>query len=340
MQSTLTLKDADPHDIFVIEPEIVRALRASKSSSNPAQDAANGPSAAQAQVTSNVAPAVAPDLAPGVPPGGPLPPVDTMFRATTADDIKIPSERINLPDDRPGKLAKRVALGLFALISAVAAAAWQHYGDTAKAAIANWVPPFVLAASPPAEKPAAEQANASAVQAAAADQPAADQAAVQPAAPPQPAPSVQSTESPAPAPASASDSAQLLQSMSHDLAAMGQQIEQLKASIEQLKAGQEQMSRDLARKAEARPSGTMASEQNLRPRTPAPPVRVTAAPARKPKPAYPALPPPAAPAYPQAAAAPMPPPAAAAPAPPTPVPQSQATADDGAPVVRPPMPLR
>lgn len=328
MQSTLTMKDADPHDIFLIEPEIVRALRASKSSSDPAHDAKTAPSAPQAEV----APSVAPDIAPGMA----LPRVEPTFRAPAVDDIKVANERIELPGDRPAmsKFMKRVAMGLFALASAGAAAAWQHYGDTAKAAIADHVPPFVLAWSQPTEKPAAaEQPGAPAVEAAAADQgTAADQAVAQPAQPAQAAAPVVS--------AVAADTTPSLQTMSRDLASMGQQIEQLKASIAQLKAGQDQMSREMAktsdaRTAEARTSGAMTSVPGLRPKPPAPPVRAAAVPVRKPKPASSALPPPAAAAYPQAAAAPPSPPATAAPAP-----QSPATAEDGGPLVRPPMPLR
>jgi hypothetical protein len=59
--------------------------------------------------------------------------------------------------------------------------------------------------------------------------------------------------------------AQLLQTMARDLANVEQGIEQLKAS-------QEQMMRLIAK----------ASEQNLRPKTSAPPPRPTATPARKP----------------------------------------------------------
>src|SRR6478736_4916334 len=289
MQSTLTLKDADPHDIFLIEPEIVRALRASKSSSDPAHDAKSAPSAPQAEV----APSVAPDIAPGMA----LPRVEPTFRAPAVDDIKVANERIELPGDRPAmsKFMKRVAMGLFALASAGAAAAWQHYGDTAKVAIADYVPPFVLAWSQPTEKPAAaEQPGAPAVEAAAADQgTAADQAVAQPAQPAQAAAPVVS--------AVAADTTPSLQTMSRDLASMGQQIEQLKASIAQLKAGQDQMSREMAktsdaRTAEARTSGAMTSVPGLRPKPPAPPVRAAAAPVRKPKPASSALPPPAAPA--------------------------------------------
>ena len=331
MQSTLTLKDADPHDIFLIEPEIVRALRASKASSDLAHDAKTAPSAQQAEV----APSVAPDIAPGMA----LPRVEPSFRAAAVDDIKVANERIKLPADRPamGKLTKRVAMGLFALASASAAAAWQHYGDTAKAAIADHVPPFVLAWSQPAEKPAAaEQPGAPAVEAAAADQgTAADQAVTQPTPAAQPAQTAEPVVS-----AAAPDTTPSLQTMSRDLASMGQQIERLKANIAQLKAGQDQLSREMAktsdaRTAEARTSGAMTSGPSLRPKPPAPPVRAAAAPVRKPKPASSALPPAAAPAYPQAAAALPPPPATAAPAP-----QSPATAEDGGPLVRPPMPVR
>ena len=81
------------------------------------------------------------------------------------------------------------------------------------------------------------------------------------------------------------DLAHLLQTMARDLATVEQGIEQLKASqnqmaadnakaVEQLKANQEQMARLIAR----------ASEQNLRPKTSAPPPRPNTAPARKPVP--------------------------------------------------------
>jgi hypothetical protein len=101
--------------------------------------------------------------------------------------------------------------------------------------------------------------------------------------PPQP-PTQTAPEDVAPTVALSPESAQLLQSMARDLATEGQEIGQLKASIEQLhasveqlKAGQEQMSRDIAK----------ASEQNLRPKTSAPPPRPIATPTRKPAPTLP-----------------------------------------------------
>jgi chromosome segregation ATPase len=82
--------------------------------------------------------------------------------------------------------------------------------------------------------------------------------------------------------------AQLLQTMARDLANVQQQLEQLKASqeqmasdnaktVEQLKASQEQMTRLVAK----------ASEQNLRPKTSAPPPRPIATATRKPVPTLP-----------------------------------------------------
>jgi hypothetical protein len=99
-------------------------------------------------------------------------------------------------------------------------------------------------------------------------------------------PPTTSTESPRQDAAQTSpDLVHLLQKMARDLATVEQRIEQLKASqnqmaadnakaVEQLKANQEQMARLIAR-----------AEQNLRPRTPAPPPRPNTAPARKPVPA-------------------------------------------------------
>ena len=64
--------------------------------------------------------------------------------------------------ERPtAKWMKRVVMALLGLCGAMAAAAWQHYGDQAKAMAAEWAPPFVLAALPSATRPAvAEQPSA------------------------------------------------------------------------------------------------------------------------------------------------------------------------------------
>ena len=120
---------------------------------------------------------------------------------------------------------------------------------------------------------------------------------------------------------------------------MGQQVEELKATIAQLKTSQAQMARELAKASEAKAAETKPAEPNVRPKVSAltPPRPAAAAPpVRKPRPTYSHSP-----AYspaPIAAAPAATLPQAAAPLPPA-APQ-QTIADDGQPVVRPPMPLR
>jgi hypothetical protein len=303
----------------VIEPDVVLAAlaaRADQTRSELTHDILSRSSAPLARLAS----ASSIDTA--------SPSVDTTFRAADVNDIQV------LGDQQPiGNWARALMGVLFAVCSAGAAVAWQHYGDAAKQMIAEFAPPFVLSSSSPPEQPtAAAQPDSPAVQAAATDQPAA-----QPAAPAQSAPADVAALPAEPTP--------LLQSMARDLAGMGQQIEQLKASIEQLKAGQQQMSRDMAKNSEIKNSeiknseirnpATGTTEPKPRPRISAispPPLRAAALPARMPRPVY---------SPPLAAASTLPPAAAApvyVPAPPPPV---QATAQpDGEPVVRPPMPLR
>ena len=289
MQSTPTLQETDPHDIFVIEPDVVLAARADsaragQASPDPVHDALSR--------LAHRAPRTESDVSAGASP----PTVDTTFRAAAVDTIKVPPKVAPKPPREPsaiGRWAKNTSIAfLFALCSAVAAATWRYHGDTAKQMIANWLPPFVLASwSPATTPPPAEQPDSSSAQATAADQPSA-----------QP---VQPSDAAAPVPAAApAESAPSVQSMARDLATMGQQIEQLKASIEQLKAGQAQTSRELAK----------AVEQNLQPRiavlpprpgiaalpprpgtaalpprpgTATPPPRPIAAPIRRPQPAFP-----------------------------------------------------
>jgi hypothetical protein len=302
MQSTLTQREADPHDAFAIKPDVVLAARANANppSPDPVHEALSHLSRRRAQMALGAAAA-----------GPATPVVDTTFRATAVAPARAPGERSAI-----GRWTRNASIAfLFALGSAAAAEAWKHHGDTARAMISSWVPPSVLASFAPAETPApAAQPDSPPVQAAAADQ-----------APAQPSPAA---AAPAAA-ASPADSTQLLPSMAHDLAAMGQQIEQLKASIEELRAGQAQMSRDIAKNSEP--------EQNLRPRVAAVPPRPVAPLPRKPRPA-------AAPAQ-AATASTLPPPPYAAPAYPQPAlsqpaPPPQATFQpDGEPVMRPPMPL-
>ncbi|MCK1518042.1 hypothetical protein IVB22_37295 [Bradyrhizobium sp. 190] len=329
MQSTPTLKDTDPHDVFAIES----LLHAHAEKAPPlAHDPAAPPAAPQVHVT------------PPISASAPIPQVEPTFRAPDARDIQLENVRpseikvdgLKPLGERPmSKWVKRVVMALLGLCGAMAAAAWQHYGDQAKAMAAEWAPPFVLAALPSATGPAvAEQPSTPATDATATDQAAAQPAAAP--APAQPEPSTAaSTTVTAAAPAPSAESAQL-QSMAQDLATMGQQVDELKTTIAQLKASQAQMARELAKASEAKAAEARPAEQNQRPRVSAlpPPRQAAPPPVRKPKPAYSSAPAPIA----AAPAAPYPPAQAAAPLPPAP--PQQTIADDGQPVVRPPMPLR
>jgi hypothetical protein len=319
MHSTPNLRDTDPHDVLVIEPDVSLAARADKAPLDLLYDVLSHPSAP-----------LRPDpefrIAPDFSAAGPASSADAGARGTVADDI--PVNDISLNDIRPGdteigahppatsKLARGVVMSLFALGSAMAAAAWQHYGDDARAMMARYAPPFALASFASTEKPTTSEQPA-VVQASAATQSAA-----------QPAPSADNA---APATAASPDQTQVIQSMARDLAAMGQQISELKASIEQLKASQPQLASAPARSTEAKLAEPKAAEPKsaepvlTRPRIVPPPPHAAVAPVRKPKQIFPYAP--IAPASPPAAAAPV-----------QIAPQLQA-AEDGGPVVRPPMPL-
>jgi hypothetical protein len=352
MQSTPTPQDTDPHDVFVIEPNVVLAAR--QSSPDPVQELLShlAQKAAQASPEASAVPkAVVPT------PAVDTPTVDTTFRAAAIDKIDT-TDRPVVPDERPGIgwWVKRAFIAfMFALCSAFAAAAWTHHGAAARQMISSWLPPFVLAALPVSDKPvadkpaAAEQPDSAPAQAAAADsapaQPAsASQAPAQPsnAATPAVAAPTPAMATPTPAMATATlESAPSPESIARDLKTMGQQIEQLKAS-------QAQMSRDIAKNSEAKNSEAKTAEPSPRPRAAALPPRPIPAPPRKPRTAY--LPPPAAITAPPPTYAPSPTYAAPPALPPPPLPQPvvsqpallpEATypSDDG-PVVRPPMPLR
>jgi len=293
-----TVKDNDPHDVLDISPEIVFASRPDKAAPMLAPD-----SAGRSEPKINVAPET-PAAAPSV---------DTAVRAA-ASDLHVTRKRSSI-----GKwLGGAFVTMLFAAGSGATTVAWQAHGDSAKAMIAAWMPTLVASPSQ-ATPPATEQPASPAPQATAADPP-----AEQPATPAQ----AQDNSS---ASATAPDAAQSLQSMTHDLAAMTQQIEQLKANIAELKVGQEQMAREMAKPAPPKPAEARIVDP--RAKLSALPPRPAAPPVRKPKPMV------YTPAY---APAPMPPPqsqAAVVPPPPPPASTSQIADDDG-PVVRPPMPVR
>jgi hypothetical protein len=295
MLSTLHARENDPHDALEIAPDVVFAARADRPFPTLAPDALGYAADPQDHIASS---ADAPSL-------------DATFRATATDNSHILRE-----PSQARAWARRALIGfLFAIGSAFAAAAWQHYGDHAVAVVADWMPRFTLTSPSPSDP--AGSASPSGLQA----------AAVTDASTPT-APAAQATDAGASQPPAAPDQMQLIQSMARDVATMAQQIEQLKTGIRELKAGQEQMSREMAKTAEAR-----ASEPIVRPRPTPPPHPAAIVPTRKPRPALSAA---------QTIPAPLPPtPAAPPPAPLQPAPAPQATTQpDGEPVVRPPMPLR
>src|SRR5665213_3004689 len=99
MQSTLTAQDTDPHDAFVIEPDVVLAAR--QASPDPVQELlshlAHKAAEQQAPPEISVRPQVS--VAPEAPAVAPMPAVDTTtFRAAPIDV----TDRPVVPDDRPG----------------------------------------------------------------------------------------------------------------------------------------------------------------------------------------------------------------------------------------------
>lgn len=324
MQSTVNAKQNDPHDVLEIAPDVVLVAPTDKELSDAARAAE------------------APIRAPGA---AAVPPVDTSFRATAVNTGKSKSERPKAERPSFGARAARatksflIAVSL-ALVSGVVAYGWENYGDkareiseTAREMIATWVPQIMPASTPSAERPApVAPANATTGQASA------DGTALAPA----PMPAKAGEGAAVTAGVLSPETTQLLQSMAHDLASVGQEVAQLRASIEQLKASQDQVARDLAKvRDQARPKVAAAAP---------PPVPQPQRPTMMPPPARRSMPP----YYPQAGASPyaralpatqqgavMPP--QAAPPPPMPLqpePPPGAQSDDGGPVVRPPMPVR
>lgn len=326
MQSTPNLREADPHDVFVIEPNVSLATRADKAPLDQLYDVLSHPSAPRPSdpVPANVRPDPELRIAPDFSASAAVPPVEPAARVRAAEnvpvnDITLGDAEIGAHQKAGGRLARKAVMGLFALVSAIGAAAWQHYGDDAKAMVANWTPLVSLVST---VKPAATEA-APAVQAAAADQVTA------------PPPSVASASA-AMAPA-ANEQAQQLQSMARDLAAQGQQISDLKATIEQLRASQAQMTQAQAPLTQAQVASTPAKTTEARLTEPAPPRPRIASPpahstvntlARRPKQTFPYAP-----------IAPTPPPQQAAGTAPAQIAPQPQIAEDGGPVVRPPMAL-
>lgn len=299
MPSTLDSKSGS-HEVIEIAPDIVLVARA----------AAEFPSLAPDHRSSDRQP----NRSSGFADGPVSPEVDTSFRATDTSGGR-----------SHGVWARKfVVTFTFAVCSALAVAAWQHYRDDAEEMVAGIAPQILptLTSWLPMEKPTST-AQPDAV-------PATETAAVtQTTPPPAPAPArpTDNTTAAAAPPDSSemADQAQLLQAMTRDVANLTQQVDELKATVAQLKASQEQFSREKVRPAEARTSEPKPVQPHPT-RLGAPPRPLGTLVQRARPPAYPP---------PQAAYVPTPSPPVQIAPPPT------ATAQpDGDPVVRPPMPVR
>jgi TolA-binding protein len=330
MQSTLSPKHPDdPHDILVA-PDATSAAPGDEELAKVLRVAA--------RCLADQQPNAAPEVRAAAPAAPSIPPVDTTFRPTAAnDDVRLAGHR---PSVGSRALRGFTAVLLTACICG-AGIVWHSSGDAAKRLIAKWGTQLLLAsplagwsASPAQPVAEADAANATDSQPA--------------------SPAEAAAEAVVPAAAPSAEQAQLMQSMRSDLASLGQQVEQLKATIEQLKAGQQQVPRDVAKVSSEKVSDR-ASEPNLRPKKPPvpssatsalPPPRLAAAPVRRPvPPPYPAYPPPQAAMAPAVSQTPAPYTPQAAPyvpqqIEPAPPAAAQTLADpELASVPRPPMPL-
>lgn len=332
-----TVKDNDPHDAIQISPEIVRASRATSVSPALAPEIAPRPEpkftpefTPEPKLTPKftLEPARAPEPTINVVYGksAAAPSIDTAVRVTSSDGPVI-KKRSSVRKWLRGAFVTFLLAGA----SVAASIAWEKHGDTAKQLLAEWTPALtsrlpttsLLSAAPQQSAPVAA-AEATPPAAEATPNQTADQSATPPA--------VQLAAA-APAATQTVDAAQV-QSMTRDLAAMAQQIEQLKANIAELKAGQEQMVREMAKPPAPKPVTEARPPVDPRARAAVLPPQPAAPPVRKPKPPVTRT---YMPASSPAPLAPPPPPSQAAAAPTT---TTQAVADDDGPIVRPPMPLR
>lgn len=331
-----TMRDNDPHDAVQISPDVVRASRLTTAAPTLAPEFTARPEpkfAPEPRTNPRVNPEINPEpkFIPVAEPHAAVPSVDTAVRVTASEGLSRPKR------SAAGKwLRGAFVTFLFASGSAAATIAWEKHGDTARQMLAEWTP--ALASLLPSTSQTAPVAAAQAAPPVAQDQ-TTDQTAATPAAPVAAAAAAPTVT---PADATQTVESQTVESMTRDIAAMAQQIEQLKANIAELKAGQEQMVREMAKPPAPKPVAEAKPPVDPRARMSALPPRVPAPippPVRKPKPVVshsymPAYsPPPLAPPPPPSQAAAVPSPAA------PPVATTQTVADDDGPIVRPPMPL-
>lgn len=239
MSSTPNPTKIDPKDIPTLAPEVV-VTRVDRDVAKPQPD---GKTAAS----------VAPKGADAVG-GAKAPPVDTTFRAASAEPVK-PAKPAKERGQRSfGRRLVRGAIGMvFTACVAGAAVLLQSHGDAVRQIITKSVSP-VIAALLSRESPAGEQPST-----APADQVSAVTTAAAPSAPHSAGTNVASS-----APGTSSEQAELLQSLGRELAHLRQDMEQMKSAIAELKTSDDQMAREIAKASDK--ATDKALEQALRPR--------------------------------------------------------------------------
>jgi len=237
----------DPKDIPTLAPDVV-LTRADHEAARQEPDGKSAPAA------------------PDVGTGATTPPVDTSFRAASANPVKLKAHR------SVGRRLLRGAVGMI-LTACIAGAAvfWQPYGEAARQIVVKSVGPVVVAFMS-RESPAGEPSSASPVV----------QASVVPgtSAPQHPGEATSASAASSPV-----DTTELLQSLARELAHMRQEMDQMRGAVAELKAGEEQIAREIAKVSDK--TTDRALEQALRPRVSMaspPPAQPVAMPARKPPP--------------------------------------------------------
>jgi hypothetical protein len=251
VSSTLNPTKIDPKDVPTVAPDVV----VTRVDHDVARSQPNG----------KTAPAVAHKDAAA---GAKAPPVDTTFRAASAEPVEPAKERVQRSF---GRRLVRGAIGMI-LTACVAGAVvlWQSHGDAVRQTVTKSVSPLIMAVlsrvGPGGEQPSdVPEVQASAVPEASASQ--------------QPAGNVSSSATSPPPP----DATELLHSLARELAHIRQDMDQMKGAIAELKASDEQMAREIAKASDR--ATDKALEQALRPRVSMvsqPPVQAVAMAARRP----------------------------------------------------------
>ncbi|MCC8968753.1 hypothetical protein H8A95_42410, partial [Bradyrhizobium sp. Pear76] len=181
MQSTL--KDADPHDIFAIEPSFA-ATRNDNAAATPVAAGKGAPGQREPWFGPSLAPSAAPPVASAaavtsvppvtpIQPATPVPPAALEY-STASHDGRLDDIRLERGPRPTNKWAIRAFWFVFAIAGAMGTAAWQHYGHRVKQVVAEYVPQVEALTSllPGKTTAAPDPAGPPVAQTAAADQPA------------------------------------------------------------------------------------------------------------------------------------------------------------------------